>query len=60
MKKIRVYMLDFDTQAMSMIVQVEDLNNDNSDIQYDELCSLLGTDGFDVLEYNDDLKEFRF
>lgn len=55
MKKLKVYILDFDTKAMRLIANVAEISNDNPDIQYDGLCNLLGADGFDVIDYNDDL-----
>lgn len=40
---------------MKMIANVVEINNDNLDVQYNALCNLLDADGFDVIDYNDDL-----
>lgn len=34
LNKLKIYILDFDTESMKMIANVIEINNDNLDVQY--------------------------
>lgn len=53
--QMKVYVVNFNTDVFKVEADVVTIKYASIDEQYDKLIELLGSDGLDVLDYNDDI-----
>lgn len=52
---MKIYSINFNTSIFKIEVDVHKIDYENFDDQYEKLLNLLGSDGLDVIDYNNDI-----